>query len=128
MMSTMSRGLGARAGPTPASSRRRERIMSNKIHEEGALCRRGGDGPRLVNVPRYEGSQRHDARREVERDAWPQVLEGRRCAHRPDDCHDAAQRLLRTHLYAVLVAVGAVADQRGASREQQGCSDWGEGE
>src|SRR5881397_1080518 len=115
-MTTTSRGLGEGPGPTPASSNRRERIMSQKIHEEGSLCRWGGDGPRLVNVPRNDSGHGHDARREVEWDA------------RPRDCHDAAQSLLSAHLYAVLVAVGAVADQRRGSREQQGRPDWGEGE
>src|SRR5947208_15694238 len=77
-MTTTSRGLGEGPGPTPASSNRRERIMSQKIHEEGSLCRWGGDGPRLVNVPRNGSGHGHDTRREVERDARPQVLEGRR--------------------------------------------------
>src|SRR5213592_924516 len=93
-MTTTSRGLGEGPGPTPASSNRRERIMSQKIHEEGSLCRWGGDGPRLVNVPRNGSGHGHDTRREVEWDARPQVLEGRRRTHRPHDCHDAAQSLL----------------------------------
>src|SRR6266403_2903248 len=127
-MTTMSRGLGAGAGPTPASRKRRERIMSRKIHEEGSLCRWGGDAPYLVNVPRNDSGHGHDPRREVEWDAWPQVLEGRRRTHWPHDCHDPAQSLLRPHLYAVLATVGAVADQRRGGREQQGRADWGEGE
>src|SRR5205814_9235149 len=52
-------------------------------------------------------------------DALPILLEGGRRTHRPHDCHDAAQSLLSAHLYAVLVAVGAVADQRRGGREQQ---------
>src|SRR2546422_5157312 len=66
-MTTTSRGLGEGPGPTPASRKRRERIMSQKIHEESSLCRWGGDGPRLVNVPRNDSGHGHDTRRE-ERD------------------------------------------------------------
>src|SRR2546430_12739259 len=118
-MTTTSRGLGAGPGPTPASSKRRERIMSQKIHEEGSLCRWGGDGPRLVNVPRNDSGHGHDARREVEWDARPQVLEGRRRTHRPRDCHDAAQSLLSAHLYAVLVAVGARSEEHTSELQSQ---------
>src|SRR2546427_9283421 len=86
-MTTMSRGLGPGAGPTPASRKRRERIMSQKIHKEGSLCRWGGHAPRLVNVPRNDSGHGHDPRCEVERDGRPQVLEGDRKSTRLNSSH-----------------------------------------
>src|SRR5436309_15266186 len=107
-MTRASRGLGEGPGPTPASSKRSERIMSQKIHEEGSLCRWGGDGPRLVNVPRNESGHGHDPRCEVERDGRPQVLKGRRRTKRPQDCHESAQMLLTPHCDSVFYTVCAV--------------------
>src|SRR2546426_2550392 len=110
-MTTTSRGLGTGAGPTPASSRTRERIMSGKVHGRGGSCG-GRDDVAAPNAGGDQERARDDHGAREKRHARAEALVRETRPDGPDHAGDAPQGLLHPQHQSVLVLVRAVADER----------------